>query len=271
MLSLRPYIPSGLVIAAFLASLAGCLGSAKAQYTIGPTEQRALEYLKYKAFGDFDANYVLRGGTTPRYVNGERVAPHEGLFSPAMRRVAGTVHKNRKTKNANSNRLVGFTRFNALNLAVAVPEKGWEQLDPEEQGTQGCLLLSHTDPNIVISLAAKPVGIDAQETSSSLLASSQKKMRALPNGVVLPGVRKLSAPGLGGRAYQSTATFATGQQLHYSLWVATRNGYNYSLAVYGDSRQKQAIDSTMKQFVSRMRQIEPRRVASVIVRPTQLR
>lgn len=176
------------------------------------------------------------------------------------------IHNERRARE-----LARLTRFNSVNLAVDVPRGGWTQLESAESETNLCLRLAVSRPEIRVSLAAEAVGIDADETNESFLLTSQEKLKNLPEGVVLPGVRKLSGLGIEGREFQATATFDTGIQLRYSIWVASRHGYNYSLVVYGDQRHTRAIDNTLKQFVRRLRQIESYRVAHVTAEPVARR
>jgi hypothetical protein len=147
------------------------------------------------------------------------------------------------------------------NLVVNAPGGRWVKLDPAETGSRACLLMRRGDPTIVISLAAEPVGIEAHSTNGSLLAVSQAKMKSLPQGTVLPRERKLATHGIQGIAYLANSVTSDGTKVHYSIWVATRNGYNYSLAVYGEEKYKSYIDSTMYNFLRSIRPIDPHRIA----------
>ena len=96
--------------------------------------------------------------------------------------------------------------------------------------------------------------------NSSLLSESQAKMKSLPDAAVLPGERQLSAQGFQGIAYDASA-IEDGTTVHYSLWVARRNGYNYNLAVYSDQKNTSAIGETMRSFLHGIRQVEPNEIA----------
>lgn len=259
-----------------LTLLVGGNGLARAEGTI-VLSPRATEYLHYKLFGDYDAAYVVSGRTLPRYVDGQLTAPHDGLLSPAMRGMAGRLHNDQKKQNGPSTRgaqqrlPARFTRFDDLNLAVDIPQSGWDSLEPEDERARGHLRLARSNPETILSLAVVPVGLQAEETTRSLLSASRAKIASLPNGEVLPGVRQMSARGIRGVTYRATAAFDTGKRLHYSIWVATRNGYNYSLAAYGDQAHARAVDEAMREFVGRMRLIEANRVAHVFTRSTTAR
>jgi hypothetical protein len=152
------------------------------------------------------------------------------------------------------------TRFDDLNLSVTTPTGPWTKLDPQKTGSHACLLLSRTNPNIMISLAGQEVGIESADTNTSLLAASQDKMRTLPGATIEPGEQQISAGGIPGVAF--TATVADGQSTaYYTIWVAAHHGYTYKLAVYGDQLHKRMIDEAMQNFLGGIKQIQSNRVA----------
>ena len=85
-------------------------------------------------------------------------------------------------------------------------------------------------------------------------------MKSLPNAIVLPGERQISGQNIQGISYQATAE-QEGTTAHYSNWVASRNGYNYKLSVYGQQKFKPAIDAAMRNFVHNMRQMNSKQIA----------
>jgi hypothetical protein len=152
------------------------------------------------------------------------------------------------------------TRFDDLNLSVNMPSGQWTKQDPKKTGSRACFLISRRDPTIVISLAGERVGTAAGATNNSLLAESQAKMKQLPSGEIERDEQPLAANGIDGLTYEATADHGDAT-VHYSIWVAAHNGYIYKLAVYGDQKDRAEIDSTMRRFVSGMKQIQPTRVA----------
>src|SRR5207253_926242 len=114
--------------------------------------------------------------------------------------------------------------------------------------------------DITISLAGERAGVEAKDTNSTVLAASQAKMKSLPGAVVLPGERQISGQNIQGISYQASAE-QDGRAAHYAIWVASRNGYNYKLAVYGEQKYKPAIDATMRNFVHNMKQLDSKRIA----------
>jgi hypothetical protein len=156
------------------------------------------------------------------------------------------------------------TRFDDLNLLVNMPSGPWTKQDPKKTGSRACFLIRRRNPTIVISLAGERVGTEAGATNNSLLAESQAKMKQLPSGEIEPGgERQLTANGIEGLTYEATADQGDATT-HYSIWVAAHNGYTYKLAVYGNQKDRAEIDSTMRKFVSGMKQIQPTRVARAV-------
>ena len=160
------------------------------------------------------------------------------------------------------------TRFDDLNLSVTTPSGPWVKLDPKKTGSRACLLLSRSNPTIIISLAGEQIdtepgeqiGTEAADANSSLLTESQAKMMSLPGAAIAPGERQLSAGGIQGVAYE--VTVGEGQSTtYYSIWVAAHHGYNYKLAVYGAQIHKPAIDAAMRNFVLGIKPIHSTRVA----------
>lgn len=214
-------------------------------------------------FGGYGPSYLLTGKPSRSFdlINWKWNEPEEGIFSSRMRQMKGRMHNRGPQRPQPPVANVLYTRFDQVNLAIDVPEQGWERLDPQEKGANNCLLLRHKQANTIISLAANSEGIEAKATADSLLAASQEELSQLPNSALLPGVQRLAAPGIEGLAYRASARFDNGRQLHYAIWAAAKNGYHYSVAVYGDATNHQAIDNTLVQFLGRMRQIQPQHVA----------
>jgi hypothetical protein len=156
--------------------------------------------------------------------------------------------------------IIHLARCEALNVQVTVPSNSWKTVDPKTIGSRTNYLLTRHNPDITISLAGERVGVEAKETNQTLLAASQAKMKSLPGATILPGERQLSGQNIQGISYQATAE-QDGTAAHYAIWVASRNGYNYKLAVYGQQKFKPAIDAAMRNFVHNMKQMDPKRIA----------
>jgi hypothetical protein len=156
--------------------------------------------------------------------------------------------------------IIHLARCEALNVQVTVPSESWKKVDPQAIGSHTNFMLTRHNPEITISLAAERVGVEAKDTNRTLLAASQAKMKSLPGATILPGERQLSGQNIQGVSYQASAE-QDGRAAHYAIWVASRNGYNYKLAVYGEQKYKPAIDAAMRNFVYNMRQMDSKRIA----------
>jgi hypothetical protein len=165
-------------------------------------------------------------------------------------------------------------RFDDLNLLVNLPRGPWVKLDPKQTGSRACLLMRRRNPAIFISLAVEPVGAEGADSTDSMLAASQTKIKSLPDGTIASGERQLATHGIQGISYEASAIIEKGARTHYSMWVASHNGYNFQLAVYGDQKYKRSIDGAMRSFLSGVRQIDSHRVArngDTPARPVHLR
>jgi hypothetical protein len=158
--------------------------------------------------------------------------------------------------------IVHLAKCDALNVQVTVPSDAWKRVDPREIGSHTNFLIARHNPDITISLAAERVGVESEETNRTLLAASQEKMKNLPGALVLAGERPVAAQNVQGLSYHATAE-QDGKVAHYANWVATHNGYNYKLAVYGEKKYTPAIDAAMFNFVHGMKQLDPKRIAHV--------
>jgi hypothetical protein len=85
-------------------------------------------------------------------------------------------------------------------------------------------------------------------------------MKVMLGATILPGQQVVSARNIDGIAYFANAE-QDGTTAHYAMWVASRNGFNYSLAVYGDKKFSAEINGEMFSFVRDLKQIDSNRIA----------
>lgn len=157
-------------------------------------------------------------------------------------------------------RVVQLKRCEGLNVQVTVPSDAWITVDTKSLASPHRLLLIRHDPELTISLTGDRVGIEANETTSTALADSKSKMKAITGATILPGEHQLSSQNIQGIAYSATAE-QDGTTGYYAMWVASRNGFNYRLAIFGEKKFRPAIDTTMHNFVQNLKQIDPARIA----------
>jgi hypothetical protein len=153
-----------------------------------------------------------------------------------------------------------YAKCESLNWEIIVPNYVWKRADPETEAAHRALLLVRHNPDITISLSGERVGIEAKETNRSALVASQDKMKTLLGARVLPGQQMVSGQNIQGIAYFANVE-QDGATAHYAMWVATRNGYSYSLAVFGDQKFSSVINGEMVDFVRDLHQLDAKRVA----------
>lgn len=170
------------------------------------------------------------------YYNGHRVYPQNGKIT------------------------IEYAKCEALNWEITVPNYVWKRADRATEAAHRALLLVRHNPDITISLAGERVGIEAKETNRTALVASQEKMKTVLGATILPGQRMVAGQSIQGIAYFANVE-QDGAATHYAMWVASRNGYSYSLAVYGEKKYSSVINREMFDFVRDIKQVDPRRVA----------
>lgn len=153
-----------------------------------------------------------------------------------------------------------YAKCESLNWEIIVPNYVWKRADRETEAAHRALLLVRHNPNITISLSGERVGIEAKETNRDALVASQEKMKTLLGATILPGQQMVSGTNIQGIAYFANVE-QDGTTAHYAMWVASHNGFSYSLAVYGDKKFSSVINNEMFDFVRDLHQLDPKRVA----------
>ena len=169
------------------------------------------------------------------YYNGHRVYPQNGTIT------------------------LEYAKCEALNWEIMVPNYVWKRADRATEIEHRAMLLVRRNPDITISLGGERVGIEAKETNRTALDASQHKMKHELGATILPGQQMVAGKNIQGVAYFANVE-SEGAATHYAMWVASRNGYRYSLAVYGDKKFSGVINKEMFDFVRDLRQLDPRRV-----------
>jgi hypothetical protein len=213
-----------MIFMATLSTVAAAASSSFAQHSTAPADglQRLL-------FGQKVFEPVT-------YYNGHRVYPQNGKIT------------------------IEYAKCESLNWEITVPNYVWKRADRATEAAHRALLLVRHNPDITISLAGERVGIEAKENNRAALVASQEKMRGMPGATIFPGQQMVAGQNIQGIAYFANVE-EDGATAHYAMWVASHNGYSYSLAVFGDKKFSSVINSEMFDFVRDIKQIDPRRVA----------
>jgi len=155
---------------------------------------------------------------------------------------------------------IEYAKSESLNWEIIVPNYVWKRADRETEAAHRALLLVRHNPDITISLSGERVGIEAKETNRAALVASQEKMKALLGATIFPGQQMVSGKNIDGIAYFANVE-QDGATTHYAMWVASRNGFSYSLAVFGDKKFSPVINNEIFDFVRDLHQLDPKRVA----------
>jgi hypothetical protein len=155
---------------------------------------------------------------------------------------------------------IEYAKCEALNWEIIVPNYVWKRADRATEIAHHAMLLVRHNPDITISLACDRVGIEAKETTRMALDASQEKMKNALGATILPGRQMVSGQNIDGIAYFANVE-EDDTKTHYAMWIATRNGYSYSLAVFGEKKYSPVINKEMFDFVRDFKQLDPRRVA----------
>jgi hypothetical protein len=212
----------------------------------------------------FAATLVLIAATAISSVAQHSTAPADGvqrllfgkkLFEPVY------YYGSHRVYPQNGKVTIEYAKCESLNWEITVPNYVWKRADRETEAAHRALLLVRHNPDITISLAGERVGIAAKETNRTALVASQEKMKTALGATILPGQQMASGQNIQGVAYFANVEQDDGATTHYAMWVASRNGYSYSLAVYGDKKYSSVINREMFDFVRDIKQVDPRRVA----------
>jgi hypothetical protein len=155
---------------------------------------------------------------------------------------------------------IEYAKCEALNWEIIVPNYVWKRADRETELAHNALLLERHNPDITISLACERVGIEAKETTRMALDASQEKLKTQLGATILPGRQMVSGQNIDGIAYFANVDEEEAKT-HYAMWIATHNGYSYSLAVFGEKKYSPVVNKEMFDFVRDFKQLDPRRVA----------
>lgn len=231
-----------------------CLSPVEAQINA----HQAGNFVHDKLFGDYGPVSLITGKPTPRYVNGQRVLPKEGLVSSQMRRAIEGMHRERRTRGDAKGRTTDFAELSSQNLVLLVPSGEWKQ-EPPRRGRP--IILYRKDRTLGLEFAANRFGVEAGPTNETILAYSQSVLNNTRNASIAPKIYALSARGVPGLMYRASVQTDDGQRNHRAAWVAAKNGYTYEMIVYGDESMAEAIDATLIAFVRDAREKEPNHVA----------
>jgi hypothetical protein len=82
---------------------------------------------------------------------------------------------------------IEYAKCEPLNWEITVPNQAWKRADRATEASHRSLLLVRHNPDVTISLAGEPAGIEAKDTNRTVLIASQEKMKVVLGATILPG------------------------------------------------------------------------------------
>ncbi len=146
----------------------------------------------------------------------------------------------------------GPNQFKQLNLIVDVPKKPWICLGPTKKEQPKSILLSRKKPKINIAVNAQPFEYSEILSYRDLLNQSHVQIESTYDGTVLPGSCLMDANGMQGVGHEAVITLKDGADAHCAVWIAAEGGYLYNVVVFGEKRNRKAINQTMNSFLARL-------------------
>jgi len=146
----------------------------------------------------------------------------------------------------------GPKKFKQLNLIVDVPKHPWVCLGPTKKEQPKSVLLSRKKPKINIAIHSQPFEFSEILSYQDLLNQSHIEIESTYDGTVLPGSWLMDANGMRGVGHEAVIAQKKGADAHCAVWVAAEGGYLYNVIVFGEKRNRKAINQTMNSFLTRL-------------------
>ncbi len=155
---------------------------------------------------------------------------------------------------------LGSSRFERMNLEVLVPGTPWERVDTGGKSPNLCVCMARLNPNMLLMLAAESVGVELNPEPQLLAKLSKARLLKLSPQAVFANEKEETVAGVRGRSFEASMISVDGPK-YWLVWVGSRNGYCYELAVVGNPYNAQEVNETRRDFCRGLRQIDPQRVA----------
>lgn len=147
-----------------------------------------------------------------------------------------------------------------INLAVTPPGAPWVRVDTSNQASNLCLCMVRSNPNILLLLAGEAVGVEFKPDVELLVKLSKAKLLAISPQAVFANEKEETIGGIHGHTFEASMMSPEGSQ-YWLIWVGTRNGYNYELALAGSPFNSLEISDAARDLRRGIRQIDPNRIA----------
>lgn len=163
--------------------------------------------------------------------------------------------KQSKSTSSSSKRTI---RFDDYNLELEVPGQPW--VETKRQITDGSLHMNfvRSRPETYVSLFAQQMEVGGISLDNAV-ADSKAKLKSETPDLQFLGDTDDSVNGLDGITYKASVN-TRNQKRFYVQWTGIHNGYAYQLRTQGPLGAANEIAQANREFVKRLRQIDPPRV-----------
>ena len=155
----------------------------------------------------------------------------------------------------------GTHRFSDLNLYVDVPGYPWLCLAPKNKDSQVSMLCKRSNPKIEVTINAERIATNSKLSAHQLITGTLRKLERNKKFDFESGEWQVEFAGLRGNLYEAYEGSNYNPKKRSLVCVAIHGEHIYSLVVSGKPKESEAIDVTMEEFLSRIKLIEPVRIA----------
>ncbi|NOZ39367.1 MAG: hypothetical protein GXP24_03970 [Planctomycetes bacterium] len=151
----------------------------------------------------------------------------------------------------------GSARLDELDLFVDVPGYPWLCTMPKPKGSRSSLHFKRSGPRIEVALDVDRV---RNNSNRSVVVTSQARLKKISNCRITQGEWGVQAAGLNGVLYEAYVGKERSKKKLFFVWVAASDGRSYSLIVSGKPQDRQELENTLSEFLTRIRLIEPAKI-----------
>ncbi len=150
--------------------------------------------------------------------------------------------------------------FESLNLAVVLPGSPWVKLETPSRWVNGGVIMARSNPDIMVMLNGEAAGVELNLDAHLLVNFSKVRLLTISPRTVFANEKEETVGGIRGITFEASMPSPEGSQ-YCLIWVGTRHGYTYELALLGSPSNEQEIGNASRDFRRGLRQIDPKRVS----------
>jgi tetratricopeptide (TPR) repeat protein len=151
--------------------------------------------------------------------------------------------------------------FPDWNFSFEPPDAPWSVAPPERLQPDSILGYARTEPDVNFVVVAEAMGADAGGSTESLAELERSRLSAAWPGSRINQPRPWPVNGMDGLRFDSIVQGPEGRYA-YSHWLYASKGFGYRLMVWGDVRQRGAVQANAELLFGRFRMLDAAKVAS---------